>query len=384
MYRIHYGVLTTGGEIAELPVATASFSDELRGTGSFQAQVAVGQCSGPKGDQPGFLWQATRGAYTFWAAEWYDDGGRQIVAGGPLFARSGDNEAGITFGGGNLFAMFAHRKLVDQTWTDAQLSTQHLTYTGDLGSIITQIVQQVTTTPAAQLPIVFQSVRTGSNTRTYNGYDLVWAHDKITEIGNVESGTGGLGGPDWLFMPRFVAGDFTKIQWVLTTGTAAQPWLTQTGATVVLDAGAANQQNIGKIVVSEDASKLVTTAFAAGNGVQNAKVIATATDATLTNAGYPRLDGESSNNSVDRMLVGSYAQGELTRSKRITDGTTVEVRASWWWANGSGVGTTVRLLDPKNTVFGPIDLTTRVLKWDVSDVASEWVTLTLADSLNEV
>jgi hypothetical protein len=374
-YRIHYGVLRTGSEISELPVSTASFGDEIRSTGTFQANVAVGQCKG------GDLWQATRGAVTFWAAEWFDDGGRRIVAGGPLWTRSGDDEAGITYGGSNLFGLFAHRKLVDQSWTDAQISANTLTYTGDLGTIIKKIVAQVATTAPANLPLVFEADRTGTNTRSYNGYDLLWAHDKITEIGNVESGTGGLGGPDWMFTPRFVAGDFTKIEWVLTTGTAAQPWLTQTGATVVLDKGAANQQNVGKVTIAEDAEKLATTAFAQGNGPQNAKVIASRTDTTLTNAGYPRMDAESSNNSIDQTLVGEYAQGELTRSSRTPNAATVEVRASWWWAQQGGTGTTVQLLDPTNPVFGPINLTSRVLKWDVSDVASEWVTLTLADTL---
>jgi hypothetical protein len=228
---------------------------------------------------------------------------------------------------------------------------------------------------------VFEADRSGTNTRTYNGYDLLWAHDKITEIGNVESGTGGLGGPDWMFTPRFVAGDFTKIEWVLTTGTAAQPWLTQTGATVVLDKGAANQQNVGKVTIAEDAAKLSTTAFAGGGGQQKARVIASRTDTTLTNAGYPRMDVESRNNSISNSLVGVYAQGELTRTSRTPNAAKVEVRASWWWAQQGGTGTTVQLLDPDNPVFGPINLTSRVIKWDVSDVASEWVTLTLADTL---
>jgi hypothetical protein len=376
-YRIHYGVLRTGGEISELPVASCSFGDEMRATGSFTAQVASGQCG------KGALWQATRGAFTFWAAEWNDDGGRRLIAGGPMLGRTAD-DSGITFGGNNLFAMMGHRKLINQAWTDAQISTNALTFTGDLGTIIKKIVAQVASTPPADLPIVLEADRSGSNTRTYNGYDLLWAADKITEIGNVESGTGGLGGPDWLFTPRFVAGDFTHIEWVLTTGTAAQPWLTQTGAVVTLDKGAPNQQNVGAVAVTEDASKLATTAFAAGGGQQNARVIATATDTTLTNATYPRMDGESTNNSIDATLVAAYAQGELTRTKRSPDAVTVDVRASWWWAQGGGTGTTVRLIDPSNAVFGAIDITSRVIKWTVQDIASEWVTLTLADSLGGV
>jgi hypothetical protein len=370
-YRIHYGVLRTGSVVGELPVASCSFGDELRSTGSFQAQVAVGQAGN------GALWQATRGAYTFWAAEWFDQGGRRLVAGGPILPRSADANS-ITFGGSNLFAMMGHRKLVNQAWTDAQISTSALTSTAlDLGSIIRAIVVQV----SSDLPIVYEASRSGTNTRTFPGFELAWAADKITEIGNVESGTGGLGGPDWVFTPRFVAGDFTHIEWVLTTGTAAQPWLTQTGPVVVLDKGAPNQQNVGDVTVSEDAAKIATTAFNAGGGTDAAKVIATATDPTLTNAGYPRMDADSTSNANDRPTVQAYAQGLLTRSKRAPAGVTVQVKASWWWAQGGGVGTTVQLLDPKNPMFGSINLTSRVIKWDVQDVASEWVSLTLADTL---
>jgi hypothetical protein len=93
------------------------------------------------------------------------------------------------------------------------------------------------------------------------------------------------------------------------------------------------------------------------------------------------MDGESKSNSIDNTLVASYAQGELTRTKRSPDAVTVEVRASWWWGQGAGMGTTVRLIDPDNPVFGPIDLTSRVIKWDVQAMDSEWVVLTLADPL---
>ena len=374
-YTVLYGQLKTGKVTAALPVASASFGDELRQVGSFQAQVAQGQCGN------GSLWQAVRAAYSFWAVEWADDGGRQIVAGGPIFSTDPD-DSGITYGGSGMFGMMSHRKLINQSWTDAQISTASLTFGNlDLGSIIAEIVQTVTNEPNAALPIVYEPLRSGSNTRTYQGYDLLWASDKISEIGSVESGTGGLGGPDWLFMPRYKAGDFTSVEWVLTTGTAANPTLTQTGSPVVLDRGANNQQNVGPVSTKVDGAKLSTTAFNSGGGSQGGKTIRSASDPTLTAAGYPRMDGESQSNANDAATVTAYAQGLLTRTKRPPAATTVEVRASWWWAQGGGTGVTVRLLDPSHPVFGAIDLTSRAIKWDVSDIASEWVSLTLADSI---
>jgi hypothetical protein len=177
--------------------------------------------------------------------------------------------------------------------------------------------------------------------------------------------------------------DFTHLEWQFLTGSAATPTLTQTGGPLVLDRGAPGQQNVGPVSVVEDASQLVTTAYDAGGGSQKARVIGSATDATLTNAGYPRLDGDDTSNATDYPTVQGYAAGLLARRGRTPSAVTVTVRASWWWAQGVTTGATVRLIDPSHPVFGHIDLTSRVLRWS-ADVSSEWVTLNLADSLTQV
>lgn len=380
-YVVHYGSLRTGKIISELPVASCTFGDELRGLGSFSATVAVGQAGG------GALWNATRGAATFWALEWSSDFGREIIAAGPIFARSGDDST-ITFGGSNLFGMLSHRRLVSPTWSDAQISALSLTYSNlDLGSIMAGIVAQVCTSAPADLPIVLEAPRVGINTRTYFGYDLADAASRISELGNVEDGTAGLGGPDWLFAPRFHGGatvtvDFTRVEWLFRTGSAAAPTLTDP-VVIVLDRTAFRQQNVGPISVSEDAANLATVVFASGGGSEVGKVIATAADATLTSAGYPRMDATVSSNSTTYADVSAQAAGLLTAQRTTPSAVTVTVRADQWWAASAHVGTTVRLLDPHHPMFGKIDLTSRVMKWS-ADVASTWVTLTLADSLTEV
>lgn len=381
-YYVHYGTLRTGADISVLPAATCTFGDELRGVGQFQAHVAAGQCRG------GALWQATRGAYTFWAVEWADNFGRRIIAGGPVYARAAD-ETGITYGGGNMFSMLAHRKLVDPAWTTAQVPTSAVTFTDlDLGSIIRGIVALVCSSAPGDLPIVYEASRAGTNTRTYNGYDLADASARITEIGNVDAGTGGLGGPDWLFTPRFKGDgtttvDYTHVEWALTTGTAAAPSLTQATGPVVLDLGAPGQETVGKYAVSEDAGQLATTVYDAGGGTEKARVIGAATDTVLTAAGYPRMDWAGTSNSLDWATVQGYAAGLLVRRKRPPFAVTVSVKAGWWWSQSAGVGTTVRLLDPDSPVLGPVDVMSRVARWS-ADVTSQWVSLTLVDALAQV
>ena len=380
-YTVHCGTLRTGADISVLPATGCTFGDELKGVGSFSAAVGAGQCD------DGVLWDATRGGVTFWAVEWSGDFGRQIVAAGPIFARTG-TDAGITYGGSNLFGMMAHRRLINQGWTDAQISATWLAwYNLDLGSIMAAIVAMTCTTAPANLPIVYQAQRGGANTRTYNGYDMSDVATAISALAAVEEGTAGLGGPDFVFEPRFKGGasaavDFTRIEWVLRTGTAAAPSLTS-ATPLVLDRGAPGQQDVGAVSVVEDAAALATRAFVTGAGTERAKVIASSVDPTLTNAGYPRMDVTRSTNALDYPTVKAQSAALLTAQKRTPSATTVTVRADFWWANGSGLGTTVRLIDPAHPVFGPVDLTSRVLKWS-GDIASQWVTLTLADSLTEV
>ena len=336
----------------------------------------------------GSLWQATRGARAFWALEWSADSNRRIVAAGPVWTRTGDDN-GIQYGGAGLFSLFGHRKLLDQTWTDAQITIGALTYSLlDLGSIMAAIAARVTAVAPADVPITFEAPRVDVNVRTYQGYDLSYADAMITELGNVSAGTQGNGGPDWAFTPQFkgnwtTAPDFTRVEWMMTTGATASPNLTQTGPALVIDRSAPQQQNVGAVSVVEDASALATTFFNAGGGSQASKVIGSATDATLTNLGYPRLDGDDTSSSTDYVTVAGYAAGGLVQRGRTPSGTTVLVRASWWWAQGLNVGATVRLIDPDHAVFGAIDLTSRVLKWS-ADVTSDWVQLTLADSLTQV
>lgn len=381
-YTVHYGNLRTGQIISSLPVSSATFGDEMRGAGSFSATVPVGQALG------GSLWQATRAGLIFWAVEWSGNGGRRIIAAGPVWSRTGD-DSGIQYGGGNLFTMFSRRKLLDQGWTDAQVASSALTYSSlDLGSIIAAVVEQVSTLGPATLPISYEAPRAGVNTRTYNGFDVANVDSRISELGNVDAGTQGNGGPDWSFVPRFVgdlttAVDYTRIEWALLTGTTSQPGVTQSGPALVLDRGAPMQQNIGTLSVVEDAGALATTIYDVGAGTDKAKVIASATDTSLTAVGYPRLDGDGTSNANDYATVSAYAAGILARRKRTPSAVTVQVRGSWWFDQGLTTGATVRLLDPKHPLFGPVDLTSRVQRWS-GDVASEWLTLTLADSLAQV
>jgi len=385
-YTVHYGNLRTGSDISLLPVTSCTFGDELRGAGNFSASVAAGQTAGRDGKQPGALWRATRGANSFWAVEWADAGGRRIVAAGPIYARAATDD-GITFGGGNMFTMLAHRKLVDPAWSDAAISATALVwYNLDLGSIMREIVSRVCTTPPGDLPIVLEPTRTGVNTRTYNGFDVATAADRIVELSNVQDGTGGLGGPDWQFIPRFkgdltTAVDYTHVEWALMTGTAAHPAVPVVDvAPLVLDRGAPMQQTVGPVTVAEDASNLATHAFTAGAGTDKAKVIASTVDATLTGQGYPRMDVSETSNALDYGTVHASSAGLLARRRQIPQGVTVSVRASWWWAQTGRVGTQVRLIDPAHPVLGPIDLTSRVAKWS-ADVDTQWVALTLADAV---
>lgn len=93
-----------------------------------------------------------------------------------------------------------------------------------LGSMVGRLVKEATAKRAGWLPIVISPEEKAIRQRTYEGWNLgnngVWK--RITEISEV------IGGPDVMFRPRWVPGsNRTRFEWVLVTGTEAQPTIPQ-------------------------------------------------------------------------------------------------------------------------------------------------------------
>ena len=110
-------------------------------------------------------------------------------------------------------------------------------------------------------------------------------------------------------------------------------------------------------------------------------MIRSASDSTLTGAGWPRLDGVTSNDSADGSRVSAYAAGDLAKKRFPLRGVKVPVLASWWWGNNAQLGDKVDVTFT-HAVIGQVRVVSRVesVSWDI---ASPWVVLTLADTVAE-
>ena len=148
-----------------------------------------------------------------------------------------------------------------------------------------------------------------------------------------------------------------------------------------LDGTGSKQAVINDLRVSDSGADLTTTAWAKDNGTERSATIRATSDFTLTGSGYPRLDGDTMADTDDPNEVQGWANGLLARTFRPARSVTVSVAADKWWPLNARMGdfVHVRYNHPE---LGLLDLTSRVLgeSWDVK---SQWVDLTLADTLAE-
>lgn len=364
-YFVHYGNLRTGQPIATLPASEASWSTELLASGSASIALSSGELART-------AWANTPVGATFWAIEWADNGGRRIVAAGPVWSKSFDGASASLVGSG-MFSVFSKRRLIPKV-TTANMPKNDVTFSNlDLGSIIRGIANHLLTDTNGDLPIVLEASRAGTHTRTYLGYESAWSDQRIRELSEVENG------PEFDFRPRLTANGL-GVEWLLVTGTEAQPQLV--GSTVyTLDATAPRQTVVGSVSGEFDASSMATTAWAIGGGTERAQVMRAGHDTALLSAGYPRLETDATYESVDGTRVQEYANGLIARTKRPARGVRVEVSAAYWYGLGANLGDRVRLIYD-HPIIGRLDLTSRVIG-ESGSISSQWVTLTLADTLAE-
>ena len=235
----------------------------------------------------------------------------------------------------------------------------------------------------ADLPISFDYERAGSHTRTYQPYDLVTVMQRVEELGDVEAGTEGIGGPDWIFIPRFTRPDQSAVTWRFRTALDSQPMIYGDDPPLVLDASAPGQNLLRNLTGVRNGASKITRAFSSGGGSEGAKVIKVAEQANRSAKRSVRLDAVYNNDSTNRSLVQYYANSELTRHNKTPSELSIEVDADWWWANDGTVGKPVRLLWQGHPVVGDVDVTTRVMAWDL-DITDRWVKLSLADTTVEI
>ncbi len=190
-----------------------------------------------------------------------------LIAAGPIDKPVKDTPktGKLEISAGGIGALLSHREVLAGDFRPGQeeaLKLSVLDWSGvSLGSIVGRIITAATSKRAGWLPIVIPPEEPAVRQRTYEGWNVAnnLAWKRITEITEV------IDGPDVMLRPRFVAGsNRTRFEWVLYTGTEAQPTIPQT-AQVLWDS-TAQQSPIANVEVTSNATRLAHRVYATGAG----------------------------------------------------------------------------------------------------------------------
>lgn len=189
-----------------------------------------------------------------------------VMGAGPLTAPvKEDRRAGtVTLAAQGIGALLAKREVLDRDYRPGDedtLRASTLAWSGvDLGSIVGRIITVALAKRAGWAPIVIPPERPADRQRTYEGWNLSnnGAWKRIQEITEV------IGGPDVMLRPRWTDDTHTRIEWVLVTGTEAQPTIAQ-DRTIVWDA-TSQDSPVASMSVASDSSALAHRAYCTGAG----------------------------------------------------------------------------------------------------------------------
>jgi hypothetical protein len=243
--------------------------------------------------------------------------GRAVVWAGPIVTRRrqpGSDQ--VEIGATGLWSIFDRRVLARLgSWGYADEQADILLTNLTLPSIAAEILRVATTRPGGDLPLLLPASVAGTNQRSYYGYELAPAGQRLTQLVGVD------GGPDLHFLPSWTP-DGARIQWTARLG---NPYLGQMGSEWVFDHGA----GLVDWGSDEDASTMATTALVPGDGMEHGRLIGTATDNTLVNAGWPALDLVNSDHTdvKEPCTLDAYARAYQTAYRSGIELDTAVVRA---------------------------------------------------------
>lgn len=308
MYAAYVCETVTGNFLAPIDCNIKSWKRELLGNDAATIELA-----------PGALTQANRDLIrlitTPWRStlviEWINPGdhvGVPVFA-GPIVTRPWDQSLQITAVG--IRNVLDRRKLIN--WT-GPYATQSLQWSNmSFGSIGINIVKYVTgqspypAKAGASLPIIFPSVETDTDpthVKTYSGFNLKTAGSALNDLAGL------INGPEHEFAPVWSDGNRSQINWLMRVGTTEQPLLT-TSTIVSLDATQPTSP-VKKLTYLEDASQVATRQWGNGSGTDVDTLMATASNSTLVNAGWPALEQQKDYKSqTDATQLASEVGGDL-------------------------------------------------------------------------
>lgn len=194
----------------------------------------------------------------------------------------------LQIGAAGLWSLWDHRKVLPAlTYAQAPGEAADTVLPGlSLETIAKRLVQQAIAHTGGNVPLVLPADVTGTAERRVNAYELADLGHELKLL------TGVLDGPDIEFVPRRVAGDESRIEWVMRVGTpleqAGDPWVwdDSVAESAVVDLG-----------VDIDGSKLAARGWVPGVGTEREQLRGLHEDMTLVAAGYPLLEVEDTSHT---------------------------------------------------------------------------------------
>lgn len=319
-FRVFVGSMVTGEITCDLPTSTMGWGMRLNGPGTIDASVKALAEELKNKD----LRNVTAAKKQYLAVSY----GNSILEAGPIWKRNNKNTNGeLKLGAEGIWSMLDKVKALNwqQINSGVQVQRSSLDFTGlSLGSIARELVRlSVFGNPLNPgLPIVLPDLlEAGGHERHYKGYELPYLGDLLRKLTQVEAG------PDIRFQPRFSA-DPTRIEWVMTHGSAASPLLYQAGPDWIWD-GTVEESGVSDITTSEDASGMADRVWQPGTGSELEMKLATANDYSLiTTAGYPWTEGDAASKDVeDQGILQGHANAAMAAARRPVETWDVSVRA---------------------------------------------------------
>jgi hypothetical protein len=297
-YRVFVAEARTGRVIQDLPASKLKWGIRLNGAGPLSCEVLPGAVE--------LAGINLRGVTRPWEMFLGVSYGPRVLECGPIQTR--DYSGGVmTLTAAGIWEMFASRKALrgDMLAAPAERVRESvLTVTGSLGDIARELVRiSIEDNPwgdLGRLNIRLPPVTGGGHVRTYNGFDLAWIADRLKELTEVD------GGPDIRFRPQFQDGDPQLVEWVMETGTAAQPTLKQVGEDWVWDGGAAGSPVVD-FDTEEDGAGMAVRAWAPGAGQERQMKLAYQSNHLLWSPAFPWLEADEKRDTENQGDLQAFA-----------------------------------------------------------------------------
>lgn len=364
--------------ITEVPMLNPKWGLRLNAPGQVSIDIPVGAREAKKMD--------IRNATTTLSRSLGIAYGGTMLECGPILNRSYDPETErLSLTAAGLWSILNRRKLLQAIYMQNPTAAPGQVLTlGPLGlsAIMRELIRMSTADnpyaggTAGNLNIVLPSkAEPGTHTRTYNGFDLRWTGEALTELAD--------GGVDLRLRPRFMEAEQTRVEWLFESGSEAQPLLKQPGPPWRFDGTVKNGPVVG-FGGSEDATKVAARAWRVGAGQERDIRFGVATDTSMVDVGMPWTETDTADKQQTRDdLLADGAATDLQATNAPTGNISVTVRADMY--PGLGMywpGDYAAIVIPDgNPIFAPGPRACRILAVDGSD--SQNVQLTLAPFLNK-